>query len=107
MPTPQDEARRQAIAEDPLLAPTLRARTAEVDGKLHALRLQMLFVFALLVASMVVMGIFFRNQDQQIRLDRHLGCVQRADEIRAYNLGLPDGFPGYPIPTCPPDPRQD
>jgi len=107
VPTPADEARRKAIAEDPLLAPTMRARTAEIDHKLQVLRLQCLFLFAFLVAGLIVMGIFFRSQDNQMRLDRYLACVQRADEIKRYNLGLPDGFPGYPIPTCPPDPRVD
>ncbi len=105
MPTPADEARRRAIAEDPLLAPTLRARTAEVDAKLHTLRVQMLFLFAFLTAGLVIMGIFFRTQDNQIRLDRYLSCTQRTEEIKRYNVSLPEGIPGYPLPTCPPDPR--
>lgn len=107
MPTPQDEARRKAIAEDPLLAPTLRARTAEVDAKLHLLRMQALFLLAFLVAGLIVMGIFFRNQDQQIRLDRYLSCAQRAEEIKRYNLTTPAEFPDFPLPVCPPDPRID
>jgi hypothetical protein len=105
MPRPEDAARRQAIAEDPLLAPTLRARTAEVDAKLHALRLQMIFLFTFLVAGLVVMSIFFRSQDNQIKLDRYLSCQQRTEDIKRYNASLPEAFPGYPLPTCPPDPR--
>lgn len=105
MPRPEDEARRRAIAEDPLLAPTLRARTAYIDGRLHNLRLQMIFLFAFLVAGLVVMSIFFRTQDNQMRLDRYLSCQQRTEDITRYNAGLPEGFPGYPLPICPPDPR--
>lgn len=105
MPTPADEARRRAIAEDPLLAPSLRARTAEVDAKLGRLRMQMLFLFAFLVAGLVVMGIFFRTQDNQMRLDRYLSCANRTEEIQRYNLQLPPGFPPSPLPTCSPDPR--
>lgn len=105
MPTPADEARRRAIAEDPLLAPSMRVRTEYIDRKLSVLRTQMLFLFAFLVAGLVVMGIFFRNQDQEIRLDRYLGCTQRAADIRTYNAGVPEGIPGFPLPICPPDPR--
>jgi hypothetical protein len=105
VPSPEDAARRQAIAEDPLLAPSLRARTAEVDGKLNVLRLQFLFLFVLIVAAMIALTLYFRNQDQNIRIDRYLACVTRTAEIVTYNGELPGGIPPYPLPTCPPDPR--
>jgi hypothetical protein len=104
VPRPEDAARRQAIAEDPLLAPSLRARTAEVDGKLNVLRLQ--FLFVLIVAAMIALTLYFRNQDQNIRIDRYLGCMTRSVEISSYNEALPAGIPPYPLPTCPADPRQ-
>jgi hypothetical protein len=106
MPEAPDEARRRAIAEDPLLAASMRARTAEVDRKMHTLRVQMLFLFSFLVAGLIVMGIFFRTQDNQIRLDRFLACVQRTEEIKRYNVALPPSLPGYPLPMCPSDPRE-
>lgn len=102
-----DDYRREAIAEDPLLAPTLRARTAEVDKKLNALRLQFIFMFMFLVAMLIVMVVFLQSKDSEIRYDRHLSCVTRVAEITTWNAQLPEGVPHYPPPACPPDPYAD
>lgn len=100
-----DEARHRAIAEDPLLAASMRVRTAEVDKKLNALRIQFLFLLGLIVGALVVLTIYSQNQDNQIRFDRYTSCVTRVAEITTYNATLPTGFPPYPLPNCPPDPH--
>jgi len=91
--------------EPQLIAQALRKRTAEVDRKLARLRVQTLFLFALIVVAMLVMAIYFQHQAQQIELDRYIACVQRQGDIDRYNEALPTGVPLYPVPTCPPDPR--
>lgn len=92
---------------DPSLIAVLHASAAENGRKLNALRLQMLFMFMFLVAALVVMTVFFRDQDDQIKHERYTWCTTRASELAVWNATLPADVPHYIPSPCPPDPYTD
>lgn len=82
-------------------------RRRRVDQQLVTLRRQVIFLFVLLVVSMVILSIYQQLTSNRIEYDRYDLCVQRQAEIAAYNAQNSGLVPPFPIASCGADPRTD
>jgi len=82
-------------------------RRRRVDRQLIQLRRQFVFLFILLIASMVLITITVQLNANRIEYARYDLCVQRQTEITAYNQQNQGKVPPFPIASCGADPRTD
>jgi len=92
--------------QDPDL-PVRIERRRRVDRQLIQLRRQFIFLFVLLVASMVLITVTVQLNANRIEYARYDLCVQRQTEITAYNQQNQGKVPPFPIASCGADPRTD
>jgi hypothetical protein len=92
--------------QDPDL-PVRIERRRRVDRQLIQLRRQFIFLFILLIASMVLITITVQLNANRIEYARYDLCVQRQAEITAYNQQNQGKVPPFPIASCGADPRTD
>jgi len=82
-------------------------RRRRVDRELIQLRRQFVFLFVLLVISMVLVTVTQQINANRIEYARYDLCVARAAEIAAYNQQNAGIVPPFPIAGCGVDPRTD
>jgi cell division protein FtsB len=82
-------------------------RRRKVDRELKRLRQQFIFLFVLLVASMVLVTISQQLNANRIEYARYDLCIQRQAEIEAYNQQNQGKVPPFPVASCGADPRTD
>jgi hypothetical protein len=87
--------------------PVRLERRRRVDRQLIQLRRQFIFLFILLVASMVLITITVQLNANRIEYARYDLCVQRQAEIEAYNQQNRGRVPPFPVASCGVDPRTD
>jgi hypothetical protein len=91
---------------DPDLPQRLERRR-RVDRQLIQLRRQFIFLFVLLVVSMVLITISIQLNANRIEYARYDLCIQRQAEIEAYNQQNLGRVPPFPVASCGVDPRTD
>jgi hypothetical protein len=82
-------------------------RRRRVDRDLKILKKQIAFLFALIVFAMVVLSIYQQVNMNRIEYARYDLCIQRQQEIIAYNAQNLGKVPPIPLAECGPDPRTD
>lgn len=92
--------------QDPDL-PTRIERRRRVDRQLIQLRKQFIFLFVLLIASMILITITQQMNANRIEYARYDLCIQRQAEITAYNEQNRGRVPPFPVAECGVDPRTD